>query len=95
MKPETLMTHFENLAERVGVKIIRGKGNFHGGSCLVQKKDIIVLNTVKPIEQRLRVLAQDFIQRDLSDVYLVPALRAYIEEMQDTLFSYETTKVID
>ncbi len=90
MKPETLLKHFEDLSERLGIKVLRGKGDFQGGSCVVKKENVVVLNSIKPIEQRLRVLAQGIMQKDLSDIYMVPAVRDYIERAQATVFQNAT-----
>ena len=48
----------------------------------MNNEKVIVLNKLKPIEQRLRVLANSFVEFNLDDVYIVPALRAYIEEFR-------------
>ena len=80
MKNEKLYDEFEDLAQRLGLKILKGKGNFSGGTCTVNDKTVIVVNKMKPIEQRLRTLANCFLEFDLNEVYIVPALRAYIEE---------------
>ena len=48
----------------------------------MNEKKIIVLNKTKPIEQRLRVLANIFLEFNLEKIYLVPALRAYIEDFR-------------
>ena len=80
MKNDKLYTHFEDLAEKLGLKILKGKGDFTGGTCIVNKKTVIVVNKQKPIEQRLKTLANSFLQFDLEKIYVVPAVRAYIEE---------------
>ena len=49
---------------------------------VVNKKTVIVVNKHKPIEQRLKTLANSFLEFDLDKVYLVPAVRAYIEEQK-------------
>ncbi|NOZ04534.1 MAG: hypothetical protein GXO92_08050 [FCB group bacterium] len=85
------MEFFEELADRVGVKIIHGKGDFQGGPCIVNNEKVIVVNKVKPIEQRLRILARGFATMDLAGIYIVPALRAYIDEVQASLFNEEVT----
>ena len=33
MKPEKLLTLFEELAEKMDINIVQGKGDFHGGMC--------------------------------------------------------------
>ncbi|MGY8782947.1 MAG: hypothetical protein ACKVHA_06000 [Fidelibacterota bacterium] len=82
MKNNRLYTEFEELANKLGLKILKGKGNFHGGICIVNNEKVIVVNKMKPIEQRLRILANSFLEYNLDDIYLVPALRAYIEEFR-------------
>ncbi len=81
MKPEKLMELFEELAEKMDIKLVQEKGTFNGGTCICNEQHYIVLNKSKPIEQRLKVLAGVFHERDLSDTYLVPVLRTYIENV--------------
>ncbi len=80
MKKEKLFSEFEELGKRLGIKILKGKGNFAGGTCVVNNETVIVLNNMKPIQQRLNILANSFLEYNLDDIYMVPALRAYIEE---------------
>ena len=35
MKNEKLYAEFEDLAQRLGLKILKGKGDFAGGTCTV------------------------------------------------------------
>ena len=79
MKKEKLYTEFEGLGQRLGVKIIKGNGNFSGGICVVKDETVIVVNKMKPIEHRLKILATSFLDYNLDDIYMIPALRAYIE----------------
>jgi len=37
--------------------IVLDKGNFNGGMCTINDENYIVLNKSKPIEQRLKILA--------------------------------------
>tara|TARA_Y100001970_G_scaffold254753_1_gene330832 strand:+ start:198 stop:458 length:261 start_codon:yes stop_codon:yes gene_type:complete len=80
VKKEKLFTEFEELAKRLGVKILKGRGNFTGGNCVVNDEPVIVVNNMKPIEHRLKTLANSFLEYNLDNIYVVPALRAYIEE---------------
>ena len=57
MKPSTIYQEFEKLAESLEVKIIQEKGNFKGGYCLLEKEKVIVINKLKPLEQRIKALA--------------------------------------
>lgn len=80
MKKVKLYTEFEELGQRLGLKILKGKGDFSGGTCTVNSETVIVINKMKPMEQRLRTLATSFLEYNLDEIYMIPALRAYIEE---------------
>ena len=79
MKPTQIYQEFEQLAESLEVKIIQEKGNFKGGYCLLEKEKIIVINKLKPLEQRIMALAQAFSRLDISTIYLKPAIRDIID----------------
>jgi len=72
----------EALMRKLDLKIIKDKGNFIGGICIIKDEKVIVVNKMKPLEQRLRVLANSFLSYNLDDIYMVPALRAYIEQFR-------------
>lgn len=80
MKNNELLEEFHSLAEKLDVKIMKGKGDFSGGSCTVNNEKVIVINNGKPIEQRLNILANCFKYYNLDGLYIVPALREYINE---------------
>ena len=82
MGNKKLYAEFEVLAEKLDLKIIKDKGNFIGGICIIKDEKVIVVNKMKPLEQRLRVLANSFLSYNLDDIYMVPALRAYIEQFR-------------
>ena len=79
MKPAAILQEFEQIAEKLNIRIVQEKGNFNGGFCLLEEKRIIVVNKLKPIEQRIRALAQAFSRLDTSQIYLKPAIREMIE----------------
>jgi len=67
VKPSTIYQEFEKLAESLEVKIIQEKGNFKGGYCLLEKEKVIVINKLKPLEQRIKALALAFSRLDISN----------------------------
>ena len=85
MKPTALFQEFEQMVEELKILIIQEKGNFKGGYCILEKKRIIVINKQKPIEQRVRALAQAFAKRDTSKIYLKPAILEMIETEDNSL----------
>ena len=79
MKLTVVFQEFEQIAEELNIRILQEKGNFNGGYCLLEEQRIIVINKVKPLEQRIRALAQAFSRFDISQIYLKPAIREMIE----------------
>ena len=79
MKNDKLFSEFENLAEKLGLKILKGKGDFIGGTCTVNNKTVIVVNKQKPMEQRLKTLAESLREFNLEEIFIVPAVRDFIE----------------
>ena len=78
MKHDKLMILFEELAEKMNINIVQGKGDFQGGLCSVNDDTYVVLNKIKPIDQRLNILAREFSKLDLLNIFLQPALREFI-----------------
>jgi hypothetical protein len=86
MKPEKLLNLFEELADKLNINIAQGKGDFQGGMCSVNEEAYIVLNIIKPLDQRLGILAREVGKLDLGNVFVPPILRAYIEGVQQDIF---------
>jgi len=82
VKPAKVFQEFEKLAEALGIRILQEKGNFQGGYCLLEKEDLIVVNKLKPLEQRNKALAAAFSRLDLSSLYLKPMIRELIKVEQ-------------
>ena len=85
MKPEKLLTLFEELAEKMDINIVQGKGDFQGGMCSLNDESYIVLNKPKPVDQRLGVLVKEFSKMNLKKIFIQPALREYILDTQQEL----------
>ena len=82
MKKKQIFDEFEILGEKLGLRIIKGKGDFNGGICKINNKTVIVINRLKPLEHRLKVLATSFLEHNLDGIYIVPYLRAFIEQFR-------------
>ncbi|GAB1431036.1 hypothetical protein MASR2M18_18700 [Ignavibacteria bacterium] len=78
MKTSVLLNELTALANEAGYRIIRDKGTFRGGSCIVRQEKIIVLNKRLPPESIIAILAR--VLADISENLSVkPALRDIIE----------------
>ncbi len=85
MKPTALFQEFEQMVEELKILIIQEKGNFKGGYCILEKKRIIVINKLKPLEQRIQALAQAFARLDISQIYMKPSIREMISTGDNSL----------
>tara|TARA_B100000530_G_scaffold236181_1_gene153396 strand:- start:49 stop:318 length:270 start_codon:yes stop_codon:yes gene_type:complete len=86
LNPEKIFILFEELAEKMNINIVQGKGDFIGGMCSVNDESYIVINKVKPMSQRLNVLGAEFSKLDLNNIFVSPALRDFIEDIQQDIF---------
>ena len=82
MNQKKLYEEFEILSKKMGLKIINGRGDFIGGNCIINNEKVIVLNKLKPMENRLKILAISFLDYNLEGIYMVPYLRAFIEKFR-------------
>ena len=81
MNPDKMMELFEELADRLHIELVLGTGDFVGGSCILKNQKYVILNKKHPIESRLKILASEFKLMDVTDVYIVPALRELNERI--------------
>ena len=83
MKDEQLYEELSALAEKLDLTIVKGKGDFSGGYCRVREDRRIVLNSHNLLPTQLRVLARNLLQFDLSSMYLLPAVREFLEAVDE------------
>ena len=81
-KVDTMYQDLEEVAARLGFSVILDSGPFKGGACTLDGDEMIVLNSSAPLEQRMQHLAEALGQRDLSRVYLKPAIRLILNQYQ-------------
>ena len=84
-KSKKILELFYELGEKMDVKIVNAKGDFQGGMCSVNDESYIVLNKLKPIDQRLGVLVREFSKLNLKKIFIQPVLREYISSTQQEL----------
>ncbi len=83
MTDETLLQEFEDLAERLSVKIKYGKLDGEGGFCRYRDNFHIIVNKKLDIPGRVAILARAFSNFPLEDVFLIPAIREAIDRHQN------------
>jgi hypothetical protein len=86
----TILQQLEELAERLGVKILYeslGQEEFvvRSGTCTFRGQLLAIIDQQLPPSERIRVLADCLARFDLSTIYLVPAVRELIEARRASL----------
>ena len=80
MNIDKIFEYLLELSERMGIRIVKGKGDFNGGGCRVCDDKVIVINKIKPIEYQSKTIVEGLANYGLSNHYLIPAVRSYIED---------------
>jgi len=80
-----LKVELEALLEKIGYSVVYGKGSFKEGTCLIEHEKKIVINEYTPLDMQVDFMVNVVRRMDLSNIYILPALRDLIEE-KNTLF---------
>jgi len=80
MSQKKVYNNLLEISKQLNIKIIKGKGNFKGGSCVYKEENIIVLNHNKPLEVRLKNLALSLLNFDLKTVKMDIKTKQILED---------------
>ncbi len=84
MKSTQLYQHLKETAEKMDITVseqnLRATGvNARSGLCTVKGRQLFIMDKHLPVRQKVEVLAECLRQMPLDDIYLVPAIRNYLE----------------
>ena len=85
LKSTQLYQHLKEVAEKVEISVseqnLRATGvNAKSGLCRVKGKQVFIMDKHLPIRQKIETLAECLREVPLDDIYLVPAVRNYLEQ---------------
>jgi hypothetical protein len=80
MKHEDLIEELQTVAAQLNVTIRYERGDFEGGYCILKDQRLLLVNRRLMPSRKASVLAVALQEIGLDDVYLKPAVRAYIED---------------
>jgi hypothetical protein len=80
MKPEEIIEELEGVAAQLGVTVRFEKGDFEGGYCILRDRKLLLVNRRLMPGRKASVLAVALQEIGMENVFLKPALRAYIED---------------
>ncbi|MDY6986552.1 MAG: hypothetical protein SWQ30_00690 [Thermodesulfobacteriota bacterium] len=85
MKPELLYQHLENLLEQLDITIVYdnlsdAEGKASSGLCRVKGRHVYMMDKGKALTERIRLLRECLCQVDIDKVYVLPAVREFLEK---------------
>ena len=83
MKAKSIYKQLNLLADQLNIKIIKGKGNFKGGSCVIKEESIIVINKNKPFEDCIKNLALSLLEFNLSNIEIDSNIQSMLNQYKN------------
>ncbi len=80
MKHEEMIEELHALAAQLGVTIRYERGDFEGGYCILREQQILLINRRLMPSRKAALLAVAIKEIGFRDVFLKPAVRAYIDD---------------
>lgn len=79
-KTVKLLAELEEIAGKLDIKLRYEATKARGGLCVVDGEKMFILDRKADKDYRLQMLARTIKQFDLSDIYISPKLREYLDE---------------
>jgi hypothetical protein len=80
MKHQDLIEELQSVAGQLGVQVRYERGDFEGGYCILHDRKLMLVNIRLMPQRRASVLAAALREIGLENIYLKPAVRAFIED---------------
>jgi hypothetical protein len=80
MKHEEMIQELHDVARQLGVTVRYDKGDFEGGYCILRAQKILLVNRRLMPTRKASVLAIALQEIGTENVFLKPAIRAFIED---------------
>jgi len=79
MKLDQMYDELVEISKTLGISVRKEKGNFRSGYCVVNEKEMLIINKGTPIETLTSLLARE-LSTHTEDMHLKPAVREFIEK---------------
>ncbi|HJX33655.1 MAG TPA: hypothetical protein VJ373_00635 [Desulfatiglandales bacterium] len=85
MDEKEILNQLEELAKSLGIiiryeQLLKEGSFFPGGLCRIKGEDILIINSMAGIDDKIETLAKAVVSFDLSKVYMRPALREFLSK---------------
>ena len=83
MKDSEKLSNLEEVVNQMGIMLRYEKGDFRGGFCRVGDKKMLIVNSALDLQVKISLISHELSKLDLSETYVVPAVRLLIENCKD------------
>jgi hypothetical protein len=85
MDEKEILNQLEELAKSLGIiiryeQLLKEGSFFPGGLCRIKGEDILIINSMAGIDDKIEILAKAVVSFDLSRIYMRPALREFLSK---------------
>jgi len=92
---EFLLKHFEDLASKLGIAVRRESVNNEetsgkGGLCRIGGRYVLFIDPGATTEEKIMVMKEALRRFDLSDIYVLPAVRELLDEEEEDIQNNKT-----
>lgn len=79
MKLNDLYEELIELSNTLGIAVRKEKGNFRSGYCIVNEREMFILNKNTPLESLTSIMARGLAKHS-DNIHIKPAIREFIEK---------------
>ena len=80
MKDAELLEQLEEIVRQLGIELVWDDGEFRGGICRVEGRQLFLMNRILPSSQKVEILCRELSSLDLSQIFILPRVRQRIEQ---------------
>ena len=80
MKDAELLEQLEEIVRQLGIELVWDDGEFRGGICRVEGRQLFLMNRILPSSQKVEILCCELSSLDLSQIFILPRVRQRIEQ---------------
>ena len=80
MKDSELLDQLEAIIAQLGIELVLDDGEFRGGICRVEGRQLFLVNRILPSSQKVEILCAELSSLDLSQIFILPRVRQRIEQ---------------
>ena len=80
MKEKEILDTLLEVAELMGMKVLRDTFRGRGGYCRAKEKEYVIINRKLSLAEQIEIVKEAVMKKDIDNIYLPPVVRELITE---------------